>query len=72
MLDPFSTIQLAEVRYKERLQEAERLMAQASYAPHIEPGIRASLAAFVRRLVPQQAEIPCPEMPCDDPQPVRS
>lgn len=77
MLDPYNAAKLAQVVHEERIKEAERLLAQAHYSLPVEPSIRASLAAFVRRIqnslqTAQPVEEPCPEIPCDTPQPARS
>ncbi len=68
MFDPFNTLKYAELRHKERLEEAERALRYENL-PAQPSQIRAKLAAFVQRLSAPVAEQPCPEVPCEHPQP---
>ena len=68
MLDPYNTMKYAELRYKERLEEAERVMRYDSLPDEpLLPRLRAKLAAFANRLNQPAVEQPCPEFPSEQP-----
>lgn len=72
MFDMYNTLKYAELRYKERLEEAEQLLRYQSLPTEsltpLLPRVRAKLDTFAQRLSASVSiEEPCPDIPCEQP-----